>query len=512
MLNENEQAEYIDPNGYARIGKKQLDAHGRLIPVDEFLIGDNPGKEIIQQWKEFLVFSNALEQAGIDVVNYSVQDQERLWKLFESGDVYIEVSKFIGREDLNLKDKQARLKTLLSVGSTLTDISRIGEIGNERDANFLFLDMAQIADVTSSFEEFVSNSNNYSDEERTGMQEISEAIMEQAGRLFLGAYEVAKADNNIGWQDVSAVLTLYREQVYRWYSEEFLRSVDPESNFYLGLLNTFRQAESASDSKAVLLSMIQRQWNREIVNEALTRHSSTSTALERIRAFYEGNKELFKTSSETTGDTAEELRMLDTFLESLPNGDVLDFACGNGERITKHMADSRKGKGKVYGVDLWLPPADELPQRDNLEFFQGSIERIPLETDSVDAITLNWSPPNDWVERTEQKINFNELGRVLKPGGKLRSDQAYLEGGAGSWLPTVEDHFVSGKAEKFGDMKVVFPGGREGEFHIYPVAELEAHLMGAGFKEIEFKVWITKSGKPRVVFTAQYEGSKNPIT
>lgn len=94
---------------------------------------------------------------------------------------------------------------------------------------------------------------------------------------------------------------------------------------------------------------------------------------------------------------------------------VLDVACGEG-----YGSNMLAGVAKsVIGVDISgaavAHAADRYRERENLEFKQGSCEKIPLPDDSVDvAVSM------ETIEHIEQQEAFiRELKRVLKPGGLL---------------------------------------------------------------------------------------------
>ncbi|WP_316348850.1 DUF5714 domain-containing protein [Desulfuromonas acetoxidans] len=103
---------------------------------------------------------------------------------------------------------------------------------------------------------------------------------------------------------------------------------------------------------------------------------------------------------------------------------ILDLGCGSGvecflaARLTGH-------KGQVIGVDM-LDPMLDLARKgavgvaenlgyDNLDFRKGYLEQLPVESDSIDLIlsncVLNLS--------ADKRLLFNEIFRVLKPGGRL---------------------------------------------------------------------------------------------
>jgi len=106
-------------------------------------------------------------------------------------------------------------------------------------------------------------------------------------------------------------------------------------------------------------------------------------------------------------------------LELEPGETVLDLGSGGG--IDVFLAARQVGpEGRAIGVDMtpeMIEVARDNARRggyDNVEFRQGRLEALPIEDDSVDAVTsncvINLVP--------DKRAVYAEIARVLKPGGR----------------------------------------------------------------------------------------------
>jgi arsenite methyltransferase len=100
---------------------------------------------------------------------------------------------------------------------------------------------------------------------------------------------------------------------------------------------------------------------------------------------------------------------------------VLDLGCGAGTDLL--IAAQMVGPGgKAIGIDMtaaMLERARSSAQEmglDNVEFYEGLIESLPLDDESVDAVISNGV-----IDLAPDKnVVFAEIDRVLRPGGRLQ--------------------------------------------------------------------------------------------
>jgi demethylmenaquinone methyltransferase / 2-methoxy-6-polyprenyl-1,4-benzoquinol methylase len=120
----------------------------------------------------------------------------------------------------------------------------------------------------------------------------------------------------------------------------------------------------------------------------------------------------------------QDIRWRKTLVRQMPfipsqQGVLCDVACGTGDILLTTFR-MRKDYTRFWAVDIsggMLKQAKEklLPFQKNITFSLASGENLPLETQSVDCLSVSFGLRN--IEHRAAALG--EFWRVLKPGGKL---------------------------------------------------------------------------------------------
>jgi len=109
-----------------------------------------------------------------------------------------------------------------------------------------------------------------------------------------------------------------------------------------------------------------------------------------------------------------------------PGEICLDLGSGRGNDVIR-MAGETGPEGKVYGIDIsdgMLRKARSTAERlgvTNVEFLQGELEALPLETGTVDLVISNCV-----LNHAEDKGRvWKEIFRVMKKGGRFVISDIY---------------------------------------------------------------------------------------
>ena len=148
-------------------------------------------------------------------------------------------------------------------------------------------------------------------------------------------------------------------------------------------------------------------------------------------------------------------------LDIKPDDIILDIGCGGGMNV-KRMAEKAK---KVYGVDYSIVSVElssevneDLIKQGQVEIVEGNVKSLPFEDNTFDIVTA-FETVYFWPSIED---SFRQVWRVLKPGGRfVIVNEADGEEKGIKW-----DKVVDG-------------------MHTYNSAELQEHLINAGFADIE---------------------------
>lgn len=161
--------------------------------------------------------------------------------------------------------------------------------------------------------------------------------------------------------------------------------------------------------------------------EVVVREKYASVATSGLSSDHEGVRAV----AEAFGYSADELASIPAeanlglscgnptaFASLRPGETVIDLGCGGGLDVFL-AADKVGPTGKAIGIDM-TPEMLELSRRNaagrkNVEFYQATIDNMPLADASVDCVISNCV-----INLAADKpAVFREIARVLKPGGRL---------------------------------------------------------------------------------------------
>ncbi len=460
---------------------------------------------LISDFEDFLSFSQRVgKEARFNVLNLTLKEKALATRMYQEHGEDPRMWEFVKRYGLN------GLRSMMAVEEANANAQMIWEIGEEMDCTKLFDDISDIVAKVTAYQESVRGS--LPEEEMMQADKVAHTIMAFTSDALLSLGPVVRSDPSVKGKidvaDVVSTLRSFRGRVDGMYGKKF--GIRTDDDLYQKILNVYKGEGSDPHVDAVALQILKKSW-LEQANTA--DKSAIQHVYEASDSFYAKNEELFSSASETTGDTTKELDhfrqyLIQRELSHKPvTGIVLDMGCGDGERITRPMANALQGQAHVVGIDRMLAAKKS---EENMSFVQGDFTQIPLADNSVDLVTAHWSVINDLASRKLQLESFEELARVLKEGGEFYFDVPYLEGGEGSWEEAAKEFHQEHPDQPYGMIHATFPNGRNKEFYIYPEKELRALMEQVGFTISQAEGWRTESGKPRKTFIARLDQKVTP--
>lgn len=295
------------------------------------------------------------------------------------------------------------------------------------------------------------------------------------------------------------------------------RRLPDEGVFYEKLVNFASANAQNPEAMQLVYPIIEQLWVEQLKTYVPGKFEESAGI------FYDlMGDHLYKTASETTGDTEKQLLLLDRAFEWLVTqgywnaGDVLlDAGSGPGERILHPFLlqpiIQQYAPGKVYAVDK-----DPYPQPSHALW--QAVQKSFIEPDftaaiagKVRVVTHLWSPIND-LDGIEQQVALNNLNQVLEVGGFL-----LLEAPA-DYVKEMKEYSESRDGEPLGKIVASFslPDGQTAskEFFIgTPYSQL-GRILKAGFVPINYPpdtnpvltvppTYVTKAGKERMMLILQ---------
>jgi len=156
-----------------------------------------------------------------------------------------------------------------------------------------------------------------------------------------------------------------------------------------------------------------------------------------VRRAWESLSDPYATSRPTDGN---DVALLDELLDVLePNPRVLDLGCGDGRRTLANLEGAERVGLDVARAGLSLAKA-AVP---DAALVQGDMVRLPVATDSVDAVTAYHTVFH--VQRERHPAVYDEVARVLRPAGKFLTTvgRGRSETVRRNWLGTGESMLFS---------------------------------------------------------------------
>lgn len=102
--------------------------------------------------------------------------------------------------------------------------------------------------------------------------------------------------------------------------------------------------------------------------------------------------------------------------------DIIDLCCGTGD-LCLNLSRMAKKDVRITGYDFNQKMLElaksKTGDRQNIEFIQGDVAKMPFKDDSFDAMTIGFGFRNLTFENQKAEIHLKEMNRILRKGATL---------------------------------------------------------------------------------------------
>lgn len=116
-------------------------------------------------------------------------------------------------------------------------------------------------------------------------------------------------------------------------------------------------------------------------------------------------------------EAREAIASIFPLMSSLPNGPLLDLACGQG----RHLAFLSELHSETFGMDLSLTLLKKAPSSVRSQVFCANMLNLPLKPSSLSAVFM-WFTSFGYFDDSNNKLLIEKVGKILKPGGYFLVD------------------------------------------------------------------------------------------
>jgi perosamine synthetase len=175
------------------------------------------------------------------------------------------------------------------------------------------------------------------------------------------------------------------------------------------------------------LSDAELDYISETLRELLSQASGEPSVLEHYRAQARAHGASSESTMPDEVVRGKELEAILTFLERAPAGRLLEIGCGNG-LLLEAIAGRFGGRFALWGIDL-TPEMVAVAAGRSLEcaLQVGDVRRLPYKNGCFDVVVAERVIINV-REPAGQAQAFEEIARVLRPGGVMVAIEGFQEG------------------------------------------------------------------------------------